>query len=143
MSDTPPGPGAALAIASAVLFGASTPLAKWLLEQGTHPQLLAGIFYLGSGIGLSLVTGVRHFSPQPREAPLRRGDVPRLLTAVLLGGALAPALLLRGLSLSDASSASLLLNLEGVATMVIAWVAFRENVDRRLALGALAIVAGG
>jgi drug/metabolite transporter (DMT)-like permease len=47
-----------------------------------------------------------------------------------------------GLARTDATAASLLLNLEGLATMGIAWVAFRENVDRRLLLGAFAILAG-
>jgi drug/metabolite transporter (DMT)-like permease len=136
-------PGAAWAMGSAVLFGASTPLAKWLLGDGATPLLLAAIFYLGSGIGLSLVQAVRLGLKQTSsEAPLRRADVPRLAAAVLLGGALAPALLLLGLQSTSAATAALLLNLEGVATMGIAWLVFRENVDRRLLLGALAIIAG-
>ncbi|WP_456299331.1 hypothetical protein [Mesorhizobium comanense] len=36
-----------------------------------------------------------------------------------------------GLALATASSAALLLNVEGLATMAIAWLVFRENVDRR------------
>ena len=48
-------PGAPLAIASAALFGASTPFAKLLLGGGTSPWLLAGLLYLGSGIGLGAV----------------------------------------------------------------------------------------
>jgi drug/metabolite transporter (DMT)-like permease len=136
-------PGAASAIGSAALFGASTPLAKRLLGDGAQPLLLAGLFYLGSGIGLGLMQLVRFgLRRPPREAPLRRADVPRLAGAVLLGGALAPALLLLGLESTSASAAALLLNLEGVATMAIAWLVFRENVDRRLLLGAVAIVAG-
>src|ERR1051325_5717608 len=47
-----------------------------------------------------------------------------------------------GLAQTDAPAASLLLNLEGLATMSIAWVVFRENVDRRLLLGAFSILAG-
>ena len=47
-----------------------------------------------------------------------------------------------GLTTTPASSASLLLNVEGLATMAIAWVVFRENVDRRLLIGAFAILAG-
>jgi drug/metabolite transporter (DMT)-like permease len=143
MRPTTAWPGAASAIGSAALFGASTPLAKWLLGDGAQPLMLAGLFYLGSGIGLTLLQlvrfGMRHRSS---EAPLRRSDLPRLAAAVLLGGALAPALLLIGLNSTSASAAALLLNLEGVATMGIAWLVFRENVDRRLLLGALAIVAG-
>jgi drug/metabolite transporter (DMT)-like permease len=136
-------PGAAYAIGSAALFGASTPLAKGLLGDGAQPLMLAGLFYLGSGIGLSLLQLVRFGTRRrSREAPLRRADMPRLAAAVLLGGALAPAMLLLGLNNTSASAAALLLNLEGVATMGIAWLVFRENVDRRLLLGALAIVAG-
>jgi drug/metabolite transporter (DMT)-like permease len=136
-------PGAAWAMGSAVLFGASTPLAKWLLGDGATPLLLAAIFYLGSGVGLTLVQAVRvGLGQTSSEAPLRRADIPRLTGAVLLGGALAPALLLLGLKNTSAAAAALLLNLEGVATMGIAWLVFRENVDRRLVLGALAIIVG-
>jgi drug/metabolite transporter (DMT)-like permease len=136
-------PGAAFAILSAMLFGVSTPLAKLLLGDGMHPQLLAGLFYLGSGFGLAAVQGIRRLAGQPsKETPLARTDLPRLAIAVLLGGIIAPALLLLGLVRTSAAAAALLLNLEGVATMVIAWLAFRENVDRRLLLGALAITAG-
>jgi len=136
-------PGAALAVSSAVLFGASTPLAKLLLGDGVHPQLLAGLFYLGSGLGLAVVLAVRRLAGGGnQESPLRRADLPRLGVAVLLGGTVAPALLLLGLARTSAAAAALLLNLEGVATMVIAWLAFRENVDRRLLLGAAAITAG-
>jgi drug/metabolite transporter (DMT)-like permease len=136
-------PGAAMAILSALLFGASTPLAKLLIADGIRPELLAGLFYLGAGIGLGAVQAIRRLSGQRnREAPLRRTDLPRLAVAVLLGGTVAPVLLLLGLARTSAAVAALLLNLEGVATMVIAWLAYRENVDRRLLLGALAITAG-
>ncbi len=136
-------PGAAFAIASAILFGASTPIAKLLLGGGLNPQLLAGLFYLGSGAGLGLILLGRAVAGSiPREARLRREDLPLLGLAVLLGGALAPWLWMLGLERTSAASAALLLNLEGLATMAIAWVVFRENVDRRLLLGALAILAG-
>jgi drug/metabolite transporter (DMT)-like permease len=48
-----------------------------------------------------------------------------------------------GLSSTPAATSSLLLNLEGVLTAVIAWVVFRENVDLQVFLGMMAIVAGG
>jgi drug/metabolite transporter (DMT)-like permease len=73
---------------------------------------------------------------------LRRSDLPWLVAVIVAGGLLGPLLLMRGLASSDAASASLLLNLEGLATMGIAWVVFRENVDRHLLLGAFAILAG-
>jgi drug/metabolite transporter (DMT)-like permease len=136
-------PGAAYALASALLFGVSTPFAKALLGTGTDATLLAGMLYAGSGIGLSIVQLSRvALDRRAWEAPLRARDWPRLTGTVLLGGVLAPLCLMLGLKTTEASSAALLLNLESVATMVIAWLVFRENVDRRLLLGALAIVAG-
>lgn len=136
-------PGVVFAIGAAVLFGASTPLAKLLLGAGVTPQLLAGLFYLGSGLGLSAVLLIRRIAGRAApDARLHRADLPQLLMAVVLGGAVAPVLLMAGLALTSAASASLLLNLEGLFTMAIAWLVFRENVDRRLALGALAILAG-
>ncbi len=136
-------PGAPLAIASAALFGASTPLAKLLLGEGVDPWLLAGLLYLGSGLGLGAAHLARRLVGMPAaEAPLRRGDLPWLGLVVLTGGVIAPLLLLIGLVGTPAASAALLLNLEGVATMGLAWIVFRENVDRRLVLGAIAIFTG-
>src|SRR5579863_6158161 len=135
-------PGAPLAFASAVLFGASAPFAKLLLGS-VDPQLLAGLFYLAAGTGLAAVNGARAAIgiPSP-EAPLRRADLPWLTAVVISGGLAGPLLLMLGLNRTSAATGSLLLNLEGLATMGIAWLAFRENVDRRLLIGALAIVAG-
>ena len=136
-------PGVPLAVLSAALFGASTPFAKLLLGGGLNPWLLAGLLYLGSGAGLALVGLMRRMQAgAPVEAPLRRADLPWLGLVVLTGGIAGPVLLMLGLSVTPASSASLLLNLEALATMAIAWLWFQENVDRRLLLGALAILAG-
>src|SRR5665213_951598 len=136
-------PGAPLAITSAVLFGASTPFAKLLLGEGVSPWLLAGLLYLGSGVGLSLMHLGRRFSRiVDAEAPLRRADMPWLCLVVLSGGVIGPLLLMIGLATTAASTTALLLNLEGLATMAIAWIVFRENVDRRLVVGAFAILAG-
>jgi drug/metabolite transporter (DMT)-like permease len=132
-----------MALAAAVLFGASAPFAKLLLSTAS-PQLLAGLLYLGSGIGLGIVWVRRRRSAEAaRETPLSRSDAPWLAGAIAFGGAIAPVLLMIGLSRSPASAASLLLNLEGVFTALLAWFVFRENFDRRIALGMLAIVAGG
>lgn len=136
-------PGAPLAIASAALFGASTPLAKALLGGGVSPWLLAGLLYLGSGLGLAIVSlWQRRSRSSSQETPLRGRDWGWMGLVALAGGVAAPVLLMLGLVSTPASSAALLLNLEGLATMVIAWLVFRENVDRRLVLGALAILAG-
>ncbi len=134
--------GIPLALLSAVLFGASTPFAKLLLGS-VDPWMMAGLLYLGAGIGLAAVQLSRAALRLPAaEAPLRRADLPWLGLVVLAGGVAGPLLLMLGLARTDAASASLLLNLEGLATMGIAWLFFRENVDRRLLLGAFAILAG-
>lgn len=139
---TPDRRGIALALASAALFGASTPFAKLLLGA-LDPWLTAGLLYLGAGVGLAAVHLARAAIGIPAsEAPLRRADLPRLAGVVAAGGVAGPLLLMLGLARTDAASASLLLNLESLATMAIAWVVFRENVDRRLLLGAAAILAG-
>ncbi len=138
-----PWPGAPLAIASALLFGASTPFAKLLLGNGISPLVLAGLLYLGSGIGLATFQLARlGLGGAPGEASLQRADLPWLVAIVVSGGVIGPALLMLGLVTTPGSAASLLLNLESLATMVIAWVVFRENVDARLLLGAAAILAG-
>jgi drug/metabolite transporter (DMT)-like permease len=136
-------PGAPLAIGSALLFGASTPFAKLLLGAGASPWLLAALLYLGSGIGLAALAAMRALARVPRrEAALTRADIPWLALIVLAGGIAGPVLLMIGLASTPAASAALLLNLEGLATMAIAWLVFRENVDTRLLLGAFAILAG-
>ena len=135
-------PGVPLALASAALFGASTPFAKLLLGS-VDPWLLAGLLYLGAGLGLALVQLARSALRLPAaEAPLRRADLPWLAAVVAAGGVVGPLLLMLGLARTDAASGALLLNLEGLATMALAWLVFRENVDRRLLAGALAILAG-
>jgi len=134
--------GIAIALLSAVLFGASTPLAKVMLRS-VDPGALAGLLYLGAGLGLAAIHLLRKALGFPAiEAPLRRSDLPWLAAIVTAGGILGPLLLMFGLARTDAAGASLLLNLEGLATMGIAWLVFHENVDRRLLLGAFAILAG-
>ncbi len=136
-------PGAPLALASAALFGASTPLAKLLLGAGVSPWLLAGLLYLGSGIGLGIWLLLRRGLAMDRgEASLRRNDLSWLALVVIAGGIAGPLLLMLGLARTSAASAALLLNLEGLATMAIAWTVFRENVDRWILTGAVAILAG-
>ncbi|MGE0223507.1 MAG: DMT family transporter [Acetobacteraceae bacterium] len=135
-------PGIPIALLSAVLFGASTPVAKDLLGS-VDPWMLAGLLYLGAGGGLALVHPARRALRLPDvEAPLRRADLPWLAGIILSGGIIGPLLLMLGLDRTSAANGSLLLNLEGLATMGIAWVVFRENVDRRLLFGAFAILAG-
>lgn len=131
-------PGVLATLLAAALFGAGTPLAKLLLAQ-TSPWLLAALLYLGSGLGLFVLRVLRKAPP----VQLPRGQGKWLAGAVLAGGMAGPVLLMVGLSGMPASSASLLLNAEGVFTALLAWFVFRENFDKRIALGMLAIVAGG
>lgn len=131
-------PGVLASLAAALLFGAGTPLAKLLLRDAS-PWLLAALLYLGSGLGLALL---RRILRSPRVA-LARPEWPWLAGAVLAGGVAGPVLLMLGLAGLPASQASLLLNAEGVLTALLAWFVFRENVDRRVALGMGLIVAGG
>lgn len=136
-------PGIPGALAAALLFGASTPLAKLALSTA-HPVLVAGLLYLSSGAGLAIMRWVSAAAGATRaETPLSRSDLPWLAGAIFAGGVAGPALLLLGLQTTSASAASLLLNLEAVATAAIAWMVFRENVDRRIAAGFAFILAGG
>ena len=129
--------GVTSALAAAILFGASAPLAKLLLAN-TSPWLLAALLYLGSGLGLWIFRLATH---APAVA-MSRGEWPWLAGAILTGGVTAPVLLMAGLAAMPASGVSLLLNAEGVFTALLAWFVFRENFDRRVALGMLSIVAG-
>jgi len=130
------------ALLSAALFGASTPLAKALVRE-VSPLMLAGLLYLGSGLGLAAWIGMRRLAGAGRALRLNAADWPWLVAAVVCGGIAGPALLMYGLVSAQASAASLLLNLEAVFTALIAWSVFRENVDRRIFVGMAAIVAGG
>ena len=121
---------------AALLFGASTPFAKQLLGDGgaasapSAPFLLAGLLYLGSGLGL---TAVRLFRDRGwTAAGLPRQEWPWLLGAILFGGVIGPLLLMVGLAHTTAATASLYLNLESVLTALLAWLVFRENADRRI-----------
>ena len=129
--------GVVAALGAAFLFGAGTPLAKWLLAD-TTPWMLAGLCYLGSGSGLMIYR--RIISAAPVRLP--RADLGWLAGATLSGGAIAPLLLMSGLARMPAGPASLLLNAEGVLTALLAWAVFREHVGRRIAIGMAAIALG-
>jgi drug/metabolite transporter (DMT)-like permease len=134
--------GIGFALGAAALFGASTPLAKTLLGD-VSPWLMAGLLYLGVGLGLGAIRMVaRMTGGERREAPLRRRDAGWLAAVILFGGVAGPVLLMLGLTTTPASTAALLLNLEGLATLAIAWIVYRENVDLKIGLGAAAILAG-
>jgi drug/metabolite transporter (DMT)-like permease len=128
------------ALASALLFGITTPIAKQLLV-GTQPLLIAGLLYLGSGVGVSLLRLVQDRGWS--STGLAPRDWPWLALTTLVGGIIAPALLMLGLARADAASASLLLNLEVVFTAALAWLVFREPANSRVVWGLAAIFTGG
>lgn len=128
------------AIAAALLFGASTPATKPLLGS-LSPQIVAGILYLGSGMGLLVL----RFFQRSRsvKTPLRKADAPWMLSSIVFGGAIGPLLLMTGLAQTPSTTTSLMLNLEGVFTALVAWIALREHAARRTVIGMVSILAGG
>jgi len=130
-------------LAAAVLFGAAAPASKILLGN-CDPLSLASLLYLGSGLGLAgWLMARKALTAAPRHTSALRGkDWFVMSGAVLAGGVAAPFLFMVALSLSPASTVSLILNLEMVFTAVLAWLLFREGFELRVALG-LAAVAGG
>jgi drug/metabolite transporter (DMT)-like permease len=130
------------ALTAALLFGFSTPAAKLALARA-DPWLTAGLLYLGSGVGLGGFWLLqRALGRRAREAPLRPADLPWLAAAILAGGGVAPVLLMFGLAEGSAGQASLLLNAEGILTVLVAWWVFGEHVDRRIASGMALITIG-
>lgn len=132
------------ALLAATLFGISTPLSK-ILVGDISPVFLVSFLYLGTAVGMFLIriplkSG---HSSMAGEAGIRIPDVPWLVLAILAGGLIAPILLMSSLEITPAATASLLLNFEGVATMVIAFVVFREQVGKRIwiALGIIMVAS--
>lgn len=133
----------ATALCSAALFGASTPLARGLVGA-IDPLWLAGLLYAGSGLGLSVLLAFRQgglAGASLRVAPFSRADLPTLAAAIAAGGIVAPVLFTFGLARTSGAAASLLLNLETVLTVAIAWFVFREHRNPRTMAGMALIVA--
>lgn len=126
------------ALLAALFFGASAPISKLLLGD-VQPILMAGFLYLGSGTGISLIKLYRRVSKNQKEAGVKRPDVGWLVGAIISGGIIAPIILMVSLKNTPASTASLLLNFEGVGTTVLALLFFHESISRR-ALGAIAAI---
>ena len=126
------------ALLAALFFGASAPLSKLLLID-VPPVLMAAFLYLGSGTGISLVKLSQRLAANQTEAGIRRSDVRWLAGAIVAGGILAPIILMISLQSTPASTASLLLNFEGVGTTLIALFFFRESISRR-ALAAIFVI---
>lgn len=133
-------PAVFIALFSAILFGASTPLAKLFIND-VNPILLAGLLYLGSGIGLLLIRIIKDLKWQ--KTNLLKKDWLWFIGSIIFGGILAPIFLMLGLENTQASMASLLLNFESVLTALLAWIVFKEHTDKKIILGMGLIVIGG
>ena len=137
--------GALCGLGAALLFGASAPLAKRLLPE-TSPHVLSGLLYLGAGLGLAVIRALAALVPgqsaarATAEAPLRREDLPPLAGIVLIGGLLAPWLMLTGLDRVSGVTGALLLNLEAPFTILLAVLLFREHLGRHAAAASALIV---
>jgi drug/metabolite transporter (DMT)-like permease len=119
------------ALLAAIFFGASAPIAKFLLGDNIAPIFLAAFLYLGSGSGTFLVRLTQRMRATETEADIKAPDVKWLAGAIISGGILAPIILMVSLQNTSASTASLLLNFEGVATTLIALLFFKEAISRR------------
>ncbi|MBC7877416.1 MAG: EamA family transporter [Anaerolineales bacterium] len=119
------------ALLAAIFFGASAPIAKLLLGDNISPIFLAAFLYLGSGTGTSLVRLVQRMRSKDAEAGIKSPDIIWLAGAIISGGIMAPIILMISLQNTPASTASLLLNFEGVGTTVIALLFFKEAISRR------------
>jgi drug/metabolite transporter (DMT)-like permease len=129
--------GVVRCLLAAVLFGAAAPAASRL--AGSMPAFtLAGLLYVGAA--LAVLPSV--LSQPPSRRAVAREWRPAL-TAVVVGGALGPVLLMAGLARTSAATGSLLLNTELAATAVIAAVFFREHLGRRLLVSVALITLAG
>ncbi len=123
-------------LAAAILFAAGVPFSKILLGA-IGPFTLAGMLYLGAAIAVlpaAWRSGVSRIAPR---------DAVRIAIAAAAGGGIAPILLLIGLKIAPAASVSLWLNLETVATAVLAWAFFQEHLDRNSWAGVVAVAIAG
>jgi drug/metabolite transporter (DMT)-like permease len=118
------------ALLAAVFFGASAPIAKLLLGD-ISPIFLAAFLYLGSGTGIAITRLIHSMSSRGAEAKIQHADVKWLAGAIIAGGIAAPIVLMLSLQTTEASTASLLLNFEGVGTTLIALLFFKEAISRR------------
>jgi drug/metabolite transporter (DMT)-like permease len=119
------------ALTAAIFFGASAPIAKLLLGDDIAPIYLAAFLYLGSGAGTFLTRLTQRIRIKDSEADIKPADIKWLAGAIISGGILAPIILMISLQNTPASTASLLLNFEGVGTTLIALLFFKEAISRR------------
>ena len=133
--------GIPLALIAGALLGAGAPFSKLLLAH-MDPLALAGALYIGPAVVTGLALLVSGHGGR-RYAPLRRTDAPRLAAAILAGTIAAPVLLMYGIRLSSGFAASLMLNMEGIATALIAAVFYHEHVSPSLWIAVFCMTATG
>lgn len=129
--------GVLLAGAAAVLFGMTAPLLK-MASAGVGSIASSACLYLGAALGAGLMLLGRGTATRPRGRALGR-----LVAVAIVGAAVAPALLVRGLRQTDAATASLLLALEAPFTLMLARLFLREHIGGRVLLASSLIFAGG
>jgi drug/metabolite transporter (DMT)-like permease len=131
--------GVGWAALAALLFGGTTPLLK-AAAGDTGPLVVGALLYLGAGLEslvAALVARKRGGAGPWLPAGVRR----RVALVALVGGGAAPALLVAGLSRTDAATASLLLALEAPFTLLLARLFLGEHLGRRVLLAAALIFA--
>lgn len=129
--------GGLLALLAAALFGLSTPLVQYF-GIGLGAFTTAALLYAGA----ALVALVMRRPPE-REASLRRSDFARLLAMAGFGAVIGPVALAWGLQRTSGSSASLMLTLEAMFTVVLAWRLYGETMDKRVVAAMLFLLSGG
>lgn len=129
-----------IALLSALLFGAATPLSKSLLNELSSFQL-AGFLYLGAALGVSFLVSREGKLAIPWRLDPKNSLF--LLGAILFGGILAPLALLAGLRIATASSVSIWLNLEMVATAVLGHFFFKDFLSRRSWVASIGVIISG
>lgn len=130
--------GIILSIIAAALYAINSPFSKLLLEY-IPSTLMAGLLYLGAGIGMTIIAFLQKISGHSRkEEKLAKAELPYTIAMIVLDIA-APVCLLLGLSLTTAANASLLNNFEIVTTSLIALLFFKERISPRLWFGIIAI----
>ncbi|MCY7007968.1 DMT family transporter [Fusobacterium simiae] len=119
------------ALLAASVYSINIPLSKILLKYvGT--TMMAGLLYLGAGIGLILLTIILKFlGISKKEDSLTKKELPYTIAMILLD-IIAPILLMLGISMTNSANVSLLNNFEIVATSVIALVIFKEIISKKL-----------
>lgn len=127
------------AVLSAVLFGMSPVACKVVVGQ-MPSSLLAGLLYLGSGLGLTGVVLRQKVPAYAVLSALSNRQWAYLAGAIVSGGVAAPLFLAYGILSGTASEVSLLLNFETVATTLLAWMVFHEQIGYRVWLGKLSII---